>query len=258
MLTEATWLDVGRAVVVLLLAVGQVLMAYWPELRRWPHTIASRSAALSTAVVPAGWAFAIWGIIFLWCFAFAVWHAFPSNLADPLLRIVGWMGAAVFAATILWEWIVPRRGLGWVSVAIIVTELTILLALTFVVLDFGPLDGPSVWVVAAPFLLYAGWTSAATFVNISSTAKGKGFDPLRLGETASAALLIFGAAATGATVAWFTGSWLYAGAVAWALFGIAVANARGGARLVLAVALFGMCVVLGSGLLSPNNRWLPA
>lgn len=70
---DTTALDVARAASVLILAAGQAAMAFWPDLRGWPHTIASRSAALVTPVVPAPPTFAIWGLIFASCLAFGVW-----------------------------------------------------------------------------------------------------------------------------------------------------------------------------------------
>jgi len=260
MATDAiTPIDLIRAFLVLALAVGQPLMGYWPEWRRWPETIATRSAALSTPAVPVGWAFAIWGPIFLWCLAFAVYHAWPSNLTDPLMRQMGWLAVAAFAGNIIWEFVIPKRGLGWPSVVIIVVELAILLTLVFVVLNAGPLGTAATWLVAAPFLLYAGWSSAATFVNLSSTAKGERFEPFGRDASGNAVTFVAGAIIVGASVAWFAGSWLYAAAIAWALIGIAAANrGAGGERAVRVVALVGIGIVLACGALSPRYPWLSA
>lgn len=209
--------------------------------------------------MPAGWVFAIWGLIFLSCVVFAIHHAWPSNLSDSLLRRVGWIAVLAFATNILWEYLVPKRGLDWWSVAIIIAELAILLTLVFVLLNAGPFGSTTAWLVAAPFLLYAGWTSAAVFVNLSSTARGEGLDPFGRGEAGNAVALILAATAIGATVAWFTGSWLYAAAVAWALVGIAVANSgAGGVRSVRWAAVLGVGIVLASGVFSPSHPWLPA
>ncbi|MCA3254621.1 MAG: hypothetical protein INF91_03265, partial [Alphaproteobacteria bacterium] len=147
-----------RVLIVLLLAIGQALMAYWPELRRWPETIPTRSARFSTPVVPVGWAFAIWGLIFLACLGFAVWHALPAQLDDPVLRTLGWLAAAAFAINIAWEYHVPTHDIDETSVALIVLALVVLLTALWR-LDGVAAAGPERWLVLSPFELFAGWIS---------------------------------------------------------------------------------------------------
>lgn len=218
---EAYWsLDGLRAAMVLTLAVGQAVMANWPDLRRWPATIASRSAAQQTSVVPVSWAFAIWGLIFLGCLVFAVWHALPFNLSDPLLRTVGWLAICVFAINIAWEYHVPMRDIDATSVALIILALVALLAILFRLEDAEPLAVTDRWMVAAPFQIFAGWISAATFVNLSSTLRLNGVAI----TTPRALLLMTCAVALGALIAFVTGAILYGLVVSWALFGIFIAN----------------------------------
>ena len=221
--------DVIRAAFVLALAVAQAAMAFWPDLRGGRHTIASRSAALDTPVVPVGPTFAIWGPIFLSCAAFAAWQALPANLADPLPRSIGWWAALLFAANTVWEAWVPRRDLDRTSVGLIALELGAALWLLFAV-SRADLSGLRWWLVAFPFQLFAGWVSAAAFVNLSSTLRrereiggaGSGVpDPRR---TPVALALIGAAAALALVVSSRVGAWPYALAVAWAFGGIALAN----------------------------------
>lgn len=209
-----------RAALVLACAVGQAVMSQWPYLRKWPETVPSRSAASVTPVVPIPWAFAIWGVIFLGCFGLAIWQALPAQLDDPLLRSIGWLAAASFALNAAWEYYVPKRDIGWPSVAIIVMTLVVLLAILSRLEAVEPHDATTFWLVAAPLQLFAGWISAATFVNLSSTLRLHGVEPTTARSLAFLAL----ATALGATVAFWTGSLVYAAAVAWALFGIVMRN----------------------------------
>lgn len=213
-------LDGLRAALVLLFAIGQVAMGQWPEWRKWPETVAKRSARQSVSIVPIAWAFAIWGPIFLGCLAFAVWQILPAQLDDPLLRRVGWLAAAAFALNAAWEYHVPKRDLNWGSIAIIAAALAVLLAIMLRLEAAEPHDPQTFWLAAAPLQLLAGWISAATFVNIGSTLKWSG---VQVGRSLNLALLL-AAATLGVSVAYWTGSLVYAAAVAWALFGIVVAN----------------------------------
>lgn len=213
--------DGARALLVLLFAIGQAVMAYLPDAARWTETISSRSADLRNPVVPIDWAFAIWGLIFLSCLAFAGWQLLPGNLDDPLARQIGWAAAALFAGNVLWEYYVPKRALDFVSVAIILVELGIVLWVLFTIAARAESLSPTeFWLVFAPFQIFAGWVSAAVFVNTASALQrgGTAITP------AISAGMIGAAGALGAAVAWETGGWLYAGAVAWALFGLIVAN----------------------------------
>lgn len=235
-----------RAILVVVFAVGQALMAYWPELRRWPDTIASRSARLQNPVTPAAWAFAIWGVIFFGCLAFAVWQALPGHLDDPLSRRIGWLAVALFAGNVLWEAYVPRRDLDGISVAIILVELGLVLTILFAISGAGPLDATRFWLVSAPFQIFAGWVSAAAFVNAASALQRAGVAVDRRLSIA----MILAAGALGSAIAWSTGAWFYAAAVAWALFGVVMANALPDRRAaVAAVAGALIPVVFGSALL---------
>lgn len=264
---DAGALDALRAGLVLLFAIAQAVMAFWPDLRGWTHTISTRSAALDTPVVPVPPTFAIWGLIFLSCAAFGVWQALPANLGDPLLWQIGWAALALFAGNVLWEAWVPRRGLDWTSVAIIVAELVLALWL-LVLVTSADLSGWTWWLVAFPFQLFAGWISAATFVNLSSTmarpfagesVSATGPDPRR---PAVALALIGAAALLGLVVTLLSGAWPYALAVAWALGGIVMANRD--RATIRGTAVAGALAVVAAVLASPaaaqtfsSNRELP-
>lgn len=213
-------LDGARAILVLLLAIAQPLMGYWPQLRRWPHTTPSRSARLQTPVVPIEWAFAIWGVIFTGCLGFAIWQLMPANLGDPLLREIGWLAIAVFSLTVAWEYYVPKHDLSWPSVGLIVATLACLLLIMVRLEAAEPHSTTTFWLVAAPFQLFAGWNSAAVFVNASSTLRRGGSEQgtvWTIGFVAAAVVL-------GGIVAFASGAVIYVAAIAWALFGIVVAN----------------------------------
>lgn len=227
--------DGARAILVLLFAVSQALMAFWPELRRWPQTIATRSAGLDTPVVPVSGTFAIWGLIFAGCIAFGIWQALPHNLQDPFARTVGWVALAVFAANTAWEFVVPKRGFGWSSITLIMVE-AVGLAIILLLVEWGwrGLTWTTFWLVAAPFHLFAGWVTAAVIVNLSSVLRAKG---VTVGPSISI-LLLMAAGIIALAATWQLSSPICALAVCWALGGIIVA-AQGDQqrRSVLATAV---------------------
>ncbi|MEM9797788.1 MAG: hypothetical protein AAF919_14945 [Pseudomonadota bacterium] len=214
--------DGVRAILLLVLAVGQAFVAYWPEIRKWDHTISGRSAALDTLVVPFGPFFAIWLIIFGSCIVFAIWHALPENLDDPYLRSVGWLAAALFAGNIAWEAYVPRYGFKWPSVFLIILELALAVALLAKLQSFvTQLYGIAYWLGAAPLYFFAGWLSVAVFASLSSTLV-LCRAPLDPRQTRFAVPLIAAACLVVTTLSVWTTSWVYASSAFWGLAGIVV------------------------------------
>ncbi|MEM8822756.1 MAG: hypothetical protein AAGF30_04015 [Pseudomonadota bacterium] len=215
-------IDGVRALLVLLLAIGQALAAYWPDIRKWDNTITSRSQNLDTPVVPFGPFFAIWLIIFASCIAFAIWHALPGNLHDPYLRSVGWLAAALFAGNIAWEAYVPRYGFRWPSFFLIVLELALALILIAVMRSLiSSLTSVEFWLGAAPLYFFAGWVSVATVVSLSSTLvlHQSRVNP-RKGKFAASLIIAAGLFVTAISI--WTGSWVYAASAIWGLLGVVV------------------------------------
>jgi hypothetical protein len=174
--------------------------------------------------------FAIWAVIFALSFGFAAWQALPQNLADPLLRKLGWFAIAAWALNTAWEWHVPRRDLDWTSVALIAAALAVLLgAVATIRAAEVPLDGWRFWLGVAPLQLLAGWISAATWVNLGSTLKWSGVTV----RTSWQLGLLLVAGGLGAVIAAFSGSLVYAGPIVWALLGIVIHNIVRDRNLVL-------------------------
>ena len=215
-----TAIDILRAALVIVAAIAQAVVGNWPQWRRWQHSVPERSARLHLPIVPWPPFFAIWGVIFLASFGFAIWHALPANLDDPLLRMLGWFAVAAWTLNTAWEWHVPRRDIDWTSLVLIAAALAVLLAAMATIGRAPSERGLSFWLGIAPIQLLAGWISAAVWVNLGSTLKWSGV-PVR---TAWQIVLLLGAGALGSMVAWLSGSPVYAGAIAWALVGIVVQN----------------------------------
>lgn len=178
-------------------------------------------------VQPAGYAFAIWGVIYLWLLVSAGfgllkrgddadWAAMRLPLAASLAVGAIWLPAAVLspvlATVLIWAMLIPalmallrspRADAGWASL---------------------------------PIGLYAGWLSAASCVSIGLLLAGYGV----LGEVPTAYVMIAVATGLAAAVQWQLGrAPTYGIAVIWAFVGIVVA-APGGVQIA---ALIGIAIV---------------
>ena len=117
--------------------------------------------------VPAGYVFAIWGIIYIGWIAFAIYQYLPAQKESPRLRNLGYLFAlsGVFNAAWLFCWHYNLFGL---SVLVMLTLLGLLIA-SYLRLNVAktPVTTAEKWCVDIPFSVYLGWISVATIANIT-------------------------------------------------------------------------------------------
>ncbi|HEU4508104.1 MAG TPA: hypothetical protein VFR78_07705 [Pyrinomonadaceae bacterium] len=212
----------------------------------------SRSADESP-VVPAGYAFIIWGFIYPSCLAYAVFQARRRERSNALLRRIGFYTAAAFLAATLWV-VAAQNRVYWLTVVFIILIFTPLVAaLISVARHATPLTQHERWFVKLPVGIYAGWATAAVFANSASVLKSYGFGNFGLTETTWAASLVIVAGATSVllVLASRANAW-YAGTLVWAFAGIAVANAGNQSPVALAACASAAAAVLALVLARPR------
>lgn len=164
-------------------------------------------------IQPAGWAFAIWGVIYGWLVVSAGfgllrraeaadWQAHRWPLTGAMALGAGWLWVAVqdalLATAMIW--------------AMLVLALRAL----------ARVPGRDPWLARAPVGLFAGWLTAAACVSLGLTLAGFGLVP---SGRAAALLLIPVAALIAAAVVWrLAPAGAYALAAGWGLAGIAAQN----------------------------------
>jgi hypothetical protein len=175
-------------------------------------------------VQPAGWAFSIWGVIYLWLLVSAGfgllrradradWDATRWPLIFSLILGTVWLSIAVRdpinATVVIWA----------------------MLAATLVALFRTPGQADRA-LLRAPVALYAGWLTAASSVSLGLLAGGYGL----LGPLTAAVAALLVAVGVAAAVQTRLGRYPeYAAGVAWGLLGIVAAN-LGSAPAVSAAA----------------------
>lgn len=182
-------------------------------------------------VQPAGYAFAIWGVIYGWLILGLAWGLFKAprdgqwhDMRRPLSASLGvgtlWLAVAVASPI-------------WASVLIWIMLLTALAALFL-----APVSD-STW-AAWPVGLYAGWLSAASCVSLGLLAAGYGW----LDEVTAAIVFVGLAIVIGAFVQSALGrAPTYGVAVIWALIAVAAEN-YGVTDIVAYVAVGGALIML--------------
>lgn len=163
-------------------------------------------------VQPAGYAFGIWGLIYVWLFVSAGlglfsraeapdWDAARWPLIASLVVGAGWIAAAnasaVLATVMIWA----------------------MLGAALVALARSPVRDR--WLLQAPLGIYAGWLTAASWVSIGLMLGGYGVLPPVAAALVTLALAVIFA---GAVQLWLGRAPEYAATVIWALVALVVAN----------------------------------
>jgi translocator protein len=202
--------------------------------------------------VPAGYVFAIWGVIYIGWIAFAIYQARPAQKESPRLRRLGYAFAlsGVFNAAWLFCWHYNFFGLS----VLVMLALLALLIISYLRLDVGrtPVTGVEKWSVDIPFSIYLGWITVATVANISDYLYLIGWDGFGLAPQVWAVIMIVVASLLGALMTVLRRDSAYAFVLAWSFAGIGVKQAA--APLVAATAWAAAILMLGLAAFSIIQR----
>lgn len=204
-------------------------------------------------VEPAGYAFAIWAVIFSLSLAHAVYQALPRHREDSLLRRIGWFIAGAFLCTGLWSVFVPERQTLAALGVFLIAWGCLFAAYRGIVHAGRGMSATARWLVALPVGIFLGWVTAADLVSIQSELVLAGIlsSGSRLEGAVAAALLIVGGLGVAAIVAFgrrgpIQAYLAYGATVLWALVGVIVnqwgiepvtAAAAASAAVLVALAL---------------------
>lgn len=254
-MTDSRVNDLLRQFAVVLTAISQVYFSY--SIGREVGGIAQENRSL---ILPASYAFSIWGAIFLLCLLYAVYQALPANRESPIFRAVGWWSAGAFLCNTVWNQIFISRQFVLSQVIIFCGMLFAGMAFFRYVQTARPERLTSVenWIVGPAFGLLFGWLTAANVVGLASVLVANGFAPTGQGaETGGAALLLFGSAIaffvivlarSGPSSAWVA----YGATVIWALVAVFLEQSSA-SMLVGLTAVVGMVLVVAA-LVGPWSR----
>ncbi|MCW0378421.1 hypothetical protein NB697_001267 [Xanthomonas sacchari] len=151
-------------ILVLLMALAMPLVAWFSQRGAFGPTNGAISDRYPTLIVAAGYAFAIWGVIFLLDLAFGLWQSSARRRRISALAQVRMPAALGFALTAAWMPVFSQQHF-LLALAVIWTALAaMLLAALRLSRDPTPESGQTPW-AWLPLSLHAGWLSLAAFLN---------------------------------------------------------------------------------------------
>jgi hypothetical protein len=248
--------DLLRQVMVVIATIATLVVNYLANsLPLNGQTTASISDRFQVYFVPAGYVFAIWGVIYLGLLAYTVFQALPAQRENPALRRTGWLYvlSAVLNSAWLFAW---HYNLFPLSLLLMVGLLVTLIAI-YLLLGIGRAEVPAAerWLLHLPFSIYLGWITVATIANATDVLYDLGWDGWGIGGETRAVILLAGATLIAAAVLLTRRDIAYAAVIVWAFAGIAVkqsgspmvATAAGIAAVLVAVLAVASLLLPGRG-----------
>ncbi|WP_375424657.1 hypothetical protein [uncultured Friedmanniella sp.] len=212
-----------RSVAVVVTAVAEVVVGSLSS------TVGGDVGAISdqnrSPVTPAGYAFAIWGLIYLAALALAVYQARPGQREREVHRRTGWWLVAAFTASTVW---VPVfvSGAIWLSQVIILGLVACLAVAARQFVATGPAATTTERLaLRLPVTLYLGWATLAAAAGFGTTFRSLGM-PERAGWVTgvSLVLVLMATAVSVVAVGRLVAVVGYAFTAGWALVAVAAAT----------------------------------
>ncbi|MBA4325916.1 MAG: hypothetical protein C0426_13025 [Rhodobacter sp.] len=192
---------------------------------------------LRPAIQPAGYAFAIWSVIYLWLILHAGYGLWKRQDDPAWARVRPALTVALVLGTV-WLAIAGASPV-WATAVILVMAASAILAFLQ-----APTE-PDRWLLSAPTAIFAGWLTAASLVSIGILLAGYGYT-----GNAEAAYDMLGVVLILAPLVQSRRPRMpvYSLTVAWALAGVAVANWGTGTHVAAAALVIGALVLAAAGL----------
>jgi benzodiazapine receptor len=203
------------------------------------------SARYQTLVTPAGYVFAIWGLIYIGLLVYSTGQFLRPLADDPLPDRLAWPLIVSNIANVGWLLLWHSLNIYWTVPVMIVLLSSLITA--YVIARGGRPDRPALlerWAVRAPLGLYLGWISVATIANVSNALVAAEWNGWGIpAEWWGVIVLIVGAVVAFAVLA-RKADCVFASVFVWAFAGIAaetpselVRFAAGGLAASLAVGI---------------------
>jgi hypothetical protein len=181
---------------VVVFTISNIVSSFWLGTR-----LDQGSEATPVYFLPAGFTFAIWGLIFSSAMVYAIYQALPAQRERTLHRRIGGWVALNAALTLFWNITAGNAGQQgspnfqpWLVVLTVFLLIGMLFSLTQVFIALRQLHSDLTrqdrWLVQFPTTLFFAWLNVAIVANTSAALVGLGFTGEPNGALWASAMLI--------------------------------------------------------------------
>lgn len=207
------------------------------------QTTAAISDRSHVFVIPAGYVFGIWGVIYIGLGAYTVYQTMHAD--DPVVRRLGWLPAISNVLNAAWIPLFHYEVFALTVVVMVGLLLTLVAVNQRLWSARRDLTRVTFWTIRVPFSIYLGWITVATIANVAQAVSTFGFDGPGIPGEWIAAIVLLGVFAIAAWFIWQFRDVAYGLVIVWAYIGIAIKEANTAVVPWVAVAAaVGLCLVV--------------
>ncbi|MCB0234664.1 MAG: tryptophan-rich sensory protein, partial [Anaerolineae bacterium] len=193
--------------------------------------------------VPAGYVFAIWGLIYLGLIVYTVFQALPAQKENPRLRQIGWIYVLASIANSVWIFLWHYELLPLTLIAMLILLACLLVIYQRLGINRTPVSRGERWAVHVPFSIYLGWITVATIANVTDLLWSLGWNGFGLSAEAWFLIMLGATIIIAGLMAFTRGDVAYLLVLVWALAGIAVKHSDVQSLAMAAAVAAGIVVV---------------
>ncbi len=220
-------------------------------------TIGDVSDSMKNLFTPAGYAFSIWGLIYLMLLGFIIYQSrslFKKVRDDDFILKTGWWFVLSCFANIMWItfWLY-----GYMEYSILAIFVLLYSLLKIVMNNRMELWDAPISVIAFlwwPFVIYSGWVTVASIANVAAYLKSIEWNAWGYSEASWAVTMIIIAGIINLVVIWRRNMREFAMVGVWALTAIAVANWEASQTVAYAAIAVAAVLFVSSGYQAFKNR----
>jgi hypothetical protein len=221
------------------------------------NTNATVSRNYENLFTPAGYAFTIWGIIYLLLLGFVIYQGlglFSKAKDNDLAKQVGWWFVISCIANSLWlfAWLHEALGVSVIIMLVLLFSLIKIVRRTNMEMWDAPFK--TILFLWWPFCIYIGWISVALIANMAAYLTKISWDGFGLSEVFWTIAMILIAGLLNLFVTWTRNMREFALVGAWALIAIAVANESSQPNVSTTALIVAAVLLISSSFHAFKNR----
>lgn len=220
-------------------------------------TMATVSAQYQNPFTPAGYAFSIWGLIYIGLTSFVIYQSKglskPSELR-PIVGRIGWMFVLSCIANCLWilAWLYDYTGLSVIVMILLLSSLCAIMLRTRMELDLIPLK--QIVFEWWPFAMYLGWICVALIANAAAYLTKIQWSGFGLSDVTWTIIMVLAAVIVNLLLTWIRNLRESAVVGAWALVAVAVANHQENEMIYYTAIASAVILLISCGIHGFQNR----
>ena len=192
-------------------------------------------------IIPANYAFAIWGLIYLSLIGLAIYQALPSQRHNIHFEQIGYLLVISSVAQIAWIFLFGYQLITLSLIAMLIVWLPLLIIYLRLGIAYRAVSRQNRWFIHYPISIYLAWISVATIINFAVTLYKLNWGGWGLNATTWTMIMLSIATMIAITANLLRNDTAFVLVILWALVAIA---ARHGDKLLVISTAGGLAIIL--------------